>query len=202
MVSSSIPQEHLASSTTPIRERYRFSLQCPVLAWIRIDACSDVNAPYSRSVCLPGRAWSSFQVYWPGRPSRSSWSESRLRSCSIDLINPAASRTRRASGAVSPPAWLAAALAAASACSLPQTPECPGTHLSSTSISFSCSAKKDSEILRRGSLPLFVLFPALIASRASWLSERIVIRNLVAKSGSSCGSGSNDSHYYAQRNPT
>jgi hypothetical protein len=120
-----------------------------------------------------------------------------LRSCTIDLISPAASRTRRASGAVSPPAWLAAALAALSACSLPQTPECPGTHLNSTSISFSFSAKNDSAILRRRSRPLFALFPILIASRASWLSEKIVIRVLVAKSGSSCGSGSNDSYTYS-----
>jgi hypothetical protein len=124
-------------------------------------------------------------VYWPGMPSGSKLSESRLRSCSIALISPAASRTRRARGTVSPPAWLAAALAAISACSLPQTPECPGTHLNSTSMSFSRSAKKDSVILRRRSLPPLALLPALIASRASWLSEKMVIRSLVARSGSS-----------------
>jgi hypothetical protein len=120
-----------------------------------------------------------------------------LRSCSIASISPAASRTRRASGAVSPPAWLAAALAAISACSLPQTPECPGTYLNSTSMSFSRSAKKDSAILRRRSLPPLALLPALIASRASWLSEKMVIRSLVAGSGSSCGSGSNASYAYS-----
>ena len=120
-----------------------------------------------------------------------------MRSCSIALISPAASRTRRASGAVSPPAWLAAALAAISACSLPQTPECPGTHRNSASMSFSRSAKKDSAILRRRSLPLFALLPALIASRASWLSEKMVNRSLVARSGSLCGSGSNASCTYS-----
>jgi hypothetical protein len=64
-------------------------------------------------------------------------------------------------------------------------------------MSFSRSAKKDSAILRRRSLPLFALLPALIASRASWLSEKMVIRSLVARSGSSCGSGSNASYTYS-----
>ena len=84
-----------------------------------------------------------------------------------------------------------------SAYSLPQTPKCPGTYLNSTSMSFSRSIKKDSAILRRRSLPLFTLLPALIASRASWLSVKIVIRSLVARSGSSCGSGSNASCTYS-----
>ena len=64
-------------------------------------------------------------------------------------------------------------------------------------MSFSRSAKKDLAILRRRSLPLFALLPALIASRASWLSEKIVIRSLVARSGSSYGSGLNASYAYS-----
>jgi hypothetical protein len=145
----------------------------------------------------PRSAWSSFQVYWPGMPSVSKLSESRLRSYSIALISLAASRTRRASRAVSPPAWLVAALATISAYSLPQTPKCPGTHLNSTSMSFSRSAKKDSAILRRRSLPPLALLPALIASRASWLLEKMIIRSLVARSGSSYGSGLNASYTYS-----
>jgi hypothetical protein len=63
-------------------------------------------------VWRPRRAWSSFHVYWRGRPSRSKWLESAAQPCSISLVTPVASRIRLASGAVSPPSRLAASRAA------------------------------------------------------------------------------------------
>jgi hypothetical protein len=84
-----------------------------------------------------------------------------------------------------------------SACSLLQTPECPGTHRNSTSMSFFRNAKKDLAIFRRRFLPLLAALPSLIALRASWLSEKREILSLVVKSGSSWGSGSNDSYMYS-----
>jgi hypothetical protein len=42
-----------------------------------------------------------------------------------------------------------------------------------------------------------VLLPTLIASRASWLSEKMVIRSLVVGSRSSYGSGLNASYAYS-----
>jgi hypothetical protein len=55
-VSSSIPQGHFASSTIPIRDRYWLRRQCPVRAWMRIEACLEEKAPYRRNVCRPGSA--------------------------------------------------------------------------------------------------------------------------------------------------
>jgi hypothetical protein len=100
-VSSSIPQRHFASSTTPIRNMYWFRRQCPVRAWIGIDA---YLVPYRRSVRRPGRAWSNFHVYWPGRSSE-------LES----LVQPAASRISSVAGAVGVKFRLAASQTASSA---------------------------------------------------------------------------------------
>jgi hypothetical protein len=123
-VPSSMPQRHFASSTTPIRDRYWFGRQCPVRAWIRIDACYEVNVPYRHSVCRPGRAWSSFHVYWPGRPSVLKRARSLFRSFSIRRITPAGSRILPVSGAVDMPSWLVTSRAPLSASVFPQTPAC------------------------------------------------------------------------------
>jgi hypothetical protein len=133
-VSSSVPQGHLACSTIPIRDRYWLRRQCPVRAWIRIEACSEEQAPYRRSVCCPGRAWSSFHVYWPGRPSESKRVRSPFRSFSTRRITPTASRILLAASAVNAPSWLVASRATLSASVFPQTPACPSTHLNSISI--------------------------------------------------------------------
>jgi hypothetical protein len=100
---SSVPQERFASSTILIRDRYWIRRQCPVRAWIRIEAWSEEKAPYRRSVCCPGRAWSSFYTNWPGRPSESKRVRSPFRSFSTRRTTPTASRILLGSGAVNAP---------------------------------------------------------------------------------------------------
>jgi hypothetical protein len=56
IVSSPCLHSHRALSTKPPLERYRFDRQCPILAWMRIADWSDFSDPYSRRVCVPGRA--------------------------------------------------------------------------------------------------------------------------------------------------
>jgi hypothetical protein len=114
-VSSSIPQRDFASPTTPIQDRYWFRRQCPIRAWIRIDACLEVKVPYRRSVCRPGRAWSNFHAYWPGRSSELERIKSLLRSLSTSRITPAASRISLVAGAVGVKSRLAASQTASSA---------------------------------------------------------------------------------------
>jgi len=80
--------------------RYWFRRQCPIRAWLRIDACLEVKVPYRRSVCRPGRAWSNFHVYWPGISSELERIKSLLRSLSTIRITPAASRISLVAGAV------------------------------------------------------------------------------------------------------
>jgi hypothetical protein len=96
-----MPQQHLVSSTAPTQNRCSLRQQCPFRAWMRIEACSEEKAPYRRSVCRPGRAWSSFHVSWLGRPLELEKTKSLLRSFSTSRIIPAASRTSLVAGAVS-----------------------------------------------------------------------------------------------------
>ena len=91
IVSSSSPHSHLALSTIPARERYWFNRQCPVLAWMRIEAWSEVRDPYSCRVCFPGRTGPDVIVYytfliqkWPPRGSAKLWPW-HVRHCNRNL---------------------------------------------------------------------------------------------------------------------